>query len=37
VGTGRDLVQSERVMLNLRPYIELWEASRKPEAFAAAR
>jgi len=31
-----DLVQFERMMLDLRPYIELWEASRKGEALAAA-
>jgi 3-deoxy-D-arabino-heptulosonate 7-phosphate (DAHP) synthase len=31
-----DLVQFERMMLDLRPYIELWETSRKGEALAAA-
>src|SRR6202158_5770341 len=31
-----DLVQFERMMLDLRPYIELWETSRKSEALAAA-
>jgi 3-deoxy-7-phosphoheptulonate synthase len=31
-----DLVQFERMMLDLRPYIGLWETSRKGEALAAA-
>jgi 3-deoxy-7-phosphoheptulonate synthase len=31
-----DLVQFERMMQDLRPYIELWEASRKTETLAAA-
>ena len=31
-----DLPQFERMMLDLQPYIELWEASRKGEALAAA-
>ena len=31
-----DLTQFERMMLELQPYIELWEASRKTEALAAA-
>lgn len=30
-----DLVQFEKMMLDLRPYIDLWETSRKSEAFAA--
>jgi len=30
-----DLVQFERMMLDLRPYLDLWEASRKNEALAA--
>jgi 3-deoxy-7-phosphoheptulonate synthase len=30
-----DLPQFERMMLDLQPYIELWEASRKTEALAA--
>ncbi len=30
-----DLPQFERMMLDLQPYIELWQASRKGEAFAA--
>jgi hypothetical protein len=29
-------VQFERMMQDLRPYIELWEASRKTETLAAA-
>src|SRR6202047_3810443 len=32
-----DLVQFERMMLDLRPYIELWQTSRKTEALAAAQ
>jgi len=31
-----DLVQFEKMMLDLRPYIELWETSRKSESLAAA-
>jgi len=31
-----DLVQFEKMMLDLRPYIALWETSRKTEALAAA-
>jgi 3-deoxy-7-phosphoheptulonate synthase len=31
-----DLAQFEKMMLDLQPYIELWEKSRKGEALAAA-
>jgi 3-deoxy-7-phosphoheptulonate synthase len=31
-----DLAQFERMMVDLQPYIELWENSRKGEALAAA-
>jgi len=30
-----DLVQFEKMMQDLQPYIELWETSRKGEALAA--
>jgi 3-deoxy-D-arabino-heptulosonate 7-phosphate (DAHP) synthase len=32
-----DLIQFEKMMVDLRPYVALWETSRKTEAFAAAR
>jgi 3-deoxy-7-phosphoheptulonate synthase len=31
-----DLIQFEKMMRDLGPYIELWETSRKSEALAAA-
>jgi 3-deoxy-7-phosphoheptulonate synthase len=31
-----DLPQFEKMMLDLRPYIDLWETSRKSESLAAA-
>src|SRR5947207_13292757 len=31
-----DLIQFEKMMVDLRPYVALWETSRKTEAFAAA-
>jgi 3-deoxy-7-phosphoheptulonate synthase len=31
-----DLIQFEKMMVDLRPYVALWETSRKTEALAAA-